>query len=205
VQTLWFLIKYQIMRNIAIFASGSGTNAENIIKYFSTGNSAKVTLVLSNRREAFVLKRAAALNVNTLFFDRADLYTKDTVAGYLLESKIDFIVLAGFLWLIPEKILNIYHRRIINIHPALLPSYGGKGMYGEKVHEAVIAAGDRESGITIHYVNSFYDEGDIIFQARCKIEPGDTPETLASKIHALEYKYFPEVIEKLVTALPDKH
>jgi len=193
------------MRNIAIFASGSGTNAENIIKYFSTGNSAKVTLVLSNRREAFVLKRAAALNVNTLFFDRADLYTKDTVAGYLLESKIDFIVLAGFLWLIPEKILNIFNRRIINIHPALLPSYGGKGMYGEKVHEAVIAAGDRESGITIHYVNSFYDEGDIIFQARCKIEPGDTPETLASKIHALEYKYFPEVIEKLVTALPDKH
>jgi len=193
------------MRNIAIFASGSGTNAENIIKYFSTGNSAKVTLVLSNRREAFVLKRAAALNVNTLFFDRADLYTKDTVAGYLLESKIDFIVLAGFLWLIPGKILNIFNRRIINIHPALLPSYGGKGMYGEKVHEAVIAAGDRESGITIHYVNSFYDEGDIIFQARCKIEPGDTPETLASKIHALEYKYFPEVIEKLVTALPDKH
>ena len=193
------------MRNIAIFASGSGTNAENIIKYFSTGNSAKVTLVLSNRREAFVLKRAAALNVNTVFFDRADLYTKDTVAGYLLESNIDFIVLAGFLWLIPEKILNIFNRRIINIHPALLPSYGGKGMYGEKVHEAVIASGDRESGITIHYVNSFYDEVDIIFQARCKIEPGDTPETLASKIHALEYKYFPEVIEKLVTALPDKH
>ncbi len=193
------------MRNIAIFASGSGTNAENIIKYFSTGNSAKVTLVLSNRREAFVLKRAAALNVNTVFFDRADLYTKDTVAGYLLESNIDFIVLAGFLWLIPEKILNIYHRRIINIHPALLPSYGGKGMYGEKVHEAVIASGDRESGITIHYVNSFYDEGDIIFQTRCKIEPDDTPEALASKIHTLEYKYFPEVIEKLVTALPDKH
>lgn len=193
------------MRNIAIFASGSGTNAENIIKYFSTGNSAKVTLVLSNRREAFVLKRATALDVNTVFFDRADLYNKDTVAGYLLESNIDFIVLAGFLWLIPEKILNIYHRRIINIHPALLPSYGGKGMYGEKVHEAVIASGDRESGITIHYVNSFYDEGDIIFQSRCKIEPGDTPETLASKIHALEYKYFPAVIEKLVTALPDKH
>ena len=193
------------MRNIAIFASGSGTNAENIIKYFSTGNSAKVTLVLSNRREAFVLKRAAALNVNTVFFDRADLYTKDTVAGYLLESNIDFIVLAGFLWLIPEKILNIFNRRIINIHPALLPSYGGKGMYGEKVHEAVIASGDRESGITIHYVNSFYDEGDIIFQSRCKIEPGDTPESLASKIHALEYKYFPSVIEKLVTALPDKH
>jgi len=197
-----FLIKYQIMRNIAIFASGSGTNAENIIKYFSTNNSIKVSLVLSNKREAYVLKRAAAFGVKTIFFDRSDLYIKDKVLGYLSENKIDFIVLAGFLWLIPEKILEIYDRRIVNIHPALLPSYGGKGMYGEKVHEAVIANGDRESGITIHYVNRFYDEGDIIFQARCKIEPGDTPETLASKIHELEYKHFPVVIEDLVTSLP---
>jgi phosphoribosylglycinamide formyltransferase-1 len=190
------------MRNIAIFASGSGTNAENIIKYFSTGNSAKVTLVLSNRREAFVLNRAAALGVKTIFFDRIDLYKKDTVLDCLLDNKIDFIVLAGFLWLIPEKILDTYGRRIVNIHPALLPSYGGKGMYGEKIHEAVIANGDRESGITIHYVNRFYDEGDIIFQARCKIEPGETADTLAKKIHTLEYKHFPEVIEKLVAALP---
>ncbi|NLJ43787.1 MAG: phosphoribosylglycinamide formyltransferase [Bacteroidales bacterium] len=193
------------MRNIAIFASGSGTNAENIIKYFSTGKSAKVTLVLSNRREAFVLKRAEALGVKTIFFDRTDLYAKDTVLGYLLNNNIDFIVLAGFLWLIPESILNNYYRRIVNIHPALLPSYGGKGMYGAKVHEAVIANGDRESGITIHYVNSFYDEGDIIFQASCKIEPGDTADTLASKIHELEYRHFPVVIEKLVAALPDEN
>lgn len=193
------------MRNIAIFASGSGTNAENIIKYFSTGNSAKVTIVLSNRREAFVLKRAAALGVKTFFFDRTDLYAKDTVLGYLLDNNIDFIVLAGFLWLIPEKILDMYDRKIVNIHPALLPSYGGKGMYGEKVHEAVIANGDRESGITIHYVNRFYDEGDIIFQARCEIDPEDTADTLASKIHALEYKHFPVVIEKLVTALPGEN
>jgi len=193
------------MRNIAIFASGSGTNAENIIKYFSTGKSAKVTLVLSNRREAFVLKRAEALGVKTIFFDRTDLYAKDTVLGYLLNNNIDFIVLAGFLWLIPESILNNYYRRIVNIHPALLPSYGGKGMYGAKVHEAVIANGDRESGITIHYVNSFYDEGDILFQASCKIEPGDTADTLASKIHELEYRHFPVVIEKLVAALPDKN
>ena len=193
------------MKNIAIFASGSGTNAENIIKYFSTGNSAKVTLVLSNRREAFVLKRADALGVRTIFFDRTDLYAKDTVLGYLLDNNIDFIVLAGFLWLVPEKILDIYDHRIINIHPALLPAYGGKGMYGEKVHEAVIANGDRESGITIHYVNRFYDEGDIIFQARCKIEPGDTAGTLASKVHALEYRHFPAVIEKLIAALPGEN
>ncbi|HOW08260.1 MAG TPA: phosphoribosylglycinamide formyltransferase [Bacteroidales bacterium] len=193
------------MRNIAIFASGSGTNAENIIKFFSTSKSAKVTLVLSNRREAYVLKRAEALGVRTVFFDRTDLYVNDTVLGYLVNDNIDFIVLAGFLWLIPENILKIYNRRIVNIHPALLPSYGGKGMYGEKVHQAVIANGDKESGITIHYVNSFYDEGDIIFQARCKIEPEDTPDALASKIHALEYRHFPVVIEKLIAALPGEN
>lgn len=193
------------MRNIAIFASGSGTNAENIIKFFSTSKSAKVTLVLSNRREAYVLKRAEALGVKTVFFDRTDLYVNDTVLGYLVNDNIDFIVLAGFLWLIPENILKIYNRRIVNIHPALLPSYGGKGMYGEKVHQAVIANGDKESGITIHYVNSFYDEGDIIFQARCKIEPEDTPDALASKIHALEYRHFPVVIEKLIAALPGEN
>jgi phosphoribosylglycinamide formyltransferase-1 len=117
--------------------------------------------------------------------------------------KIDFIVLAGFLWLIPESILNIYEQRIINIHPALLPKYGGKGMYGEKVHETVIAKHDKESGITIHYVNNRYDDGDIIFQTRCKVTPEDTPDTLAAKVHALEYKHFPVVIEELVSKLPD--
>jgi phosphoribosylglycinamide formyltransferase 1 len=191
------------MRNIAIFASGSGTNAENIIRYFSNRKSAEVSLVLSNRREAYVLKRAASLNVRSVFFDRKDLYEKEKVSRYLSMYKIDFVVLAGFLWLIPENILNIYEKRIINIHPALLPKHGGKGMYGEKVHEAVIAKHEKVSGITIHYVNNRYDEGDIIFQARCAVTPEDTPDTLASKVHTLEYKHFPEVIEKLVLKLPD--
>ncbi len=166
------------MRNIAIFASGSGTNAENIIRYFSNRKSAEVSLVLSNRREAYVLKRAASLNVRSVFFDRKDLYEKEKVSRYLSMYKIDFIVLAGFLWLIPENILNIYEKRIINIHPALLPKHGGKGMYGEKVHEAVIAKHEKESGITIHYVNNDYDEGDIIFQARCCMSPLKIRRTL---------------------------
>lgn len=191
------------MRNIAIFASGSGTNAENIIRYFSNRKSAEVSLVLSNRREAYVLKRAASLNVRSVLFDRKDLYEKEKVSRYLSMYKIDFIVLAGFLWLIPENILNIYEKRIINIHPALLPKHGGKGMYGERVHEEVIAKHEKESGITIHYVNNHYDEGDIIFQARCAVAPEDTPDTLAAKVHALEYKHFPIVIEELVAKLPD--
>jgi phosphoribosylglycinamide formyltransferase 1 len=191
------------MKNIAIFASGSGTNAENIIRYFSNRKSAEVSLVLSNKREAYVLKRAASLNVRSVFFDHKDLYEKEKVSRYLAMYKIDFIVLAGFLWLIPENILNIYEKRIINIHPALLPKYGGKGMYGEKVHEAIIAKHEKESGITIHYVNNQYDEGDIIFQTRCKVTPEDTPDTLAAKVHALEYKHFPVVIEELVAKLPD--
>lgn len=191
------------MRNIAIFASGSGTNAENIIRYFSNSKSAQVSLILSNRREAYVLKRAATLNVRSVFFDRKDLYEKEKVSRYLAMYKIDFIVLAGFLWLIPESILSIYEKRIINIHPALLPKHGGKGMYGEKVHEAVIAKHEKESGITIHYVNRYYDKGNIIFQARCQVNPEDTPETLAERVHALEYKHFPVVIEELVSRLPD--
>jgi len=189
------------MRNIAIFASGSGTNAENIIKYFSNSNLARVTLVLSNRREAYVLKRAAALQVKTVFFDRNDLYVKDTVSECLGNNKIDFIVLAGFLWLIPEAILDKYNKRIVNIHPALLPKYGGIGMYGDHVHQSVISNGESESGITIHYVNRYYDEGDIVFQARCAVRKEDTPDSLAKRIHALEYEYFPQVIEELVSGL----
>ena len=190
------------MRNIAIFASGSGTNAENIIEYFSNKKSAKVTLILSNRREAFVLKRAAVHNINAIFFDHSDFYASEKVLDLLISNKIDFIVLAGFLWLIPENILKRFEGRIINIHPALLPGYGGKGMFGEKVHQAVIANHESESGITIHYVNRFYDEGNIIFQTRCKVEPSDTPDSLASRIHALEYEYYPKVIEDLIIKLP---
>jgi len=190
------------MRNIAIFASGSGTNAENIIRYFSNKNSAKVTLVLSNKRQAMVLKRAEALNVSSVFFDQNDFYVSGKVMEFLEKHKIDFVVLAGFLWLVPENLIEKYRGRIINIHPALLPSYGGKGMYGDAVHKAVIANHDPESGITIHFVNGRYDEGDIIFQARCKVDPEDSPESLARKVHALEYAHFPEVIEKLILGVP---
>lgn len=193
------------MRNIAIFASGSGSNAENIIRYFSNSKSVRVSLVLSNNREAFVLKRSAALNVRSVFFDRKELYSEGKVLRYLREYRIDFIVLAGFLWLIPDEILKLYEKKIVNIHPALLPGYGGKGMYGDRVHKAVIGDRATESGITIHYVNESYDEGDIIFQARCRVEPEDTPETLAARVHALEYKHFPAIIEELVAQLPDNN
>jgi phosphoribosylglycinamide formyltransferase-1 len=186
------------MKNIAIFASGSGTNAENIIRYFSNNKPAKVSLVLSNKREAYVLKRAEALGVKTVIFDRNDFYNSGRVLGILKEENVEFIVLAGFLWLVPRDILDHYAGRIVNIHPALLPKYGGKGMYGDKVHKAVIEAGDKKSGITIHYVNDEYDEGDIIFQASCTVDSDDTPDSLASKVHALEYRYFPQVIEKLL-------
>ena len=191
------------MRNIAIFASGSGTNAENIIRYFSNKNSAKVSLVLSNKRQAMVLKRAEALNIRTLFFEHKEFYITGKVLRYLSLYKIDFVVLAGFLWLVPGDIIEKYQGRIINIHPALLPAHGGKGMYGEAVHKAVIDGHDKESGITIHYVNKMYDEGDIIFQARCNVDPGETPESLAVKVHALEYLHFPRVIEELLLRLPD--
>jgi phosphoribosylglycinamide formyltransferase 1 len=192
------------MRNIAILASGSGTNAENLIQYFSNRNFAKVTLVLSNKREAYVLKRAAKHKVKSYFFERADFYNSEKVLETLLKNEIDFVVLAGFLLLIPENILNSFEGRIINIHPALLPKYGGKGMYGERVHEAVLANNEPESGITIHYVNKSYDEGDIIFQAKCKVIPGDTPKSLASRIHALEYAHFPKVLENLIKKLPER-
>lgn len=191
------------MRNIAIFASGSGTNAENIIEYFSTKNSAKVTLVLSNKHQAMVLKRAERHNVKTVFFERDDFYVSGKVLDCLLIHKIDFIVLAGFLWLVPENIIELYHSRIINIHPALLPGYGGKGMYGDTVHKAVIENSETESGITIHYVNKHYDEGDIIFQARCRVDPADNADTLAVKIHALEYLHYPGVIDEIVSKLSD--
>jgi phosphoribosylglycinamide formyltransferase-1 len=189
------------MKNIAIFASGSGTNAENIIRYFSTKKNASVKLVLSNRRNAMVLKRAEDLSVDTVFFDRNDFYTTGKVAEILSGHNIDFLVLAGFLWLVPDNIIEAYEGRIVNIHPALLPKFGGKGMYGDAVHQAVISEKEKESGITIHYVNRFYDSGDIIFQARCAVKPDDSAETLASRIHQLEYLHFPRVIDELVSAM----
>ncbi len=191
------------MRNIAIFASGTGTNAENIIKYFSNKNTAKVCLVLSNKQQAPVLKRAEAHNIPSIFFEQKDFYINGTVLRRLESYKTDFIVLAGFLLLVPPYIIEQYNHRIINIHPALLPAYGGKGMYGEVVHKAVLANHDRESGITIHYVNNLYDKGDIIFQARCNVDPDDSVHSLAEKVHALEYIHYPRVIEEIIVTLPD--
>ncbi len=187
------------MKRLAILASGNGSNAQRIIEYFSGSSVVEVALVLSNKPDAYVLTRAENLNVPTLLFNRSEFYESDTVLVAIARHRIDFLVLAGFLWLIPANILRLYNGKIINIHPALLPKYGGKGMYGMKVHEAVITARDPESGITVHYVNEHYDEGQIIFQARCPVLPSDTPETLAEKIHALEYRWFPEIIEKVVT------
>jgi len=186
------------MKHIAIFASGSGTNAERIMTTFADHPSIKVQLVLSNKPTAFVLQRARRFNVKTQLFNRKQFYETDEILRLLEHEHIDFIVLAGFLWLVPENILKAYSGRIINIHPALLPKYGGKGMFGEHVHQAVIANGDTESGISIHYVNPDYDRGDIIFQARCPVLPGDTPETLAARVHQLEYTYFPRVIEEVL-------
>lgn len=186
------------MHRIAIFASGSGTNAKKIMEKFQDHPTISVRLVLSNNPDAYVLSRARQFHIPTLTFSRPELYQSNHIMDILSVQGIDYIVLAGFLWLIPAYILKAYPNRIVNIHPALLPNYGGKGMYGRRVHEAVIAGGEKESGISIHYVNEKYDDGQIIFQAKCPVEPGDTPETLAARIHELEHKYYPEVIEKVI-------
>ena len=186
------------MKNIAILASGNGSNAQKIAEYFADNNEINIALILSNRKDAYVLERADKLNIPAFTFNRADFYETEYVLDKLKGFKIDFIVLAGFLWLLPDYLLKNYSYRIINIHPALLPKYGGKGMYGMKVHEAVRESGDTESGISIHYVNEKYDEGEIIFQAKVTIEENDTPEDIANKIHALEYEHFPRVIEEVL-------
>jgi len=184
------------LKRIALFASGSGTNAQNIIEYFTDNKFIIIDSLWSNNPKAYALTRAKNLGVKTFVFNRHQLYETEEILIMLQERGIDLIVLAGFLWLIPENIVNNF--TIINIHPALLPKYGGKGMYGMKVHEAVVDNGDSESGITIHYVNNIYDNGQPIFQARCKVEPSDTPEQVAQKVHQLEYEHFPVVIEKLL-------
>ena len=184
-------------RRIAIFASGSGTNAQNIIEYFSEKNSIIVDSIFTNRGDAYVITRAERFNIPWFLINRESFYSGNDYVRILEERKIDLIVLAGFLWLVPEILITKF--RIINIHPALLPKYGGKGMYGMRVHEAVVNNGEKKSGITIHYVNEAYDEGKIIFQAECMVTEDDTPESVAQKVHELEYQYFPEVIEKVVT------
>jgi len=186
------------MKNIAIFASGSGTNAQAIIEHFQTKEKQPVKLILSNNEDAYVLERAKKFNISTFTFSRSDFYTTDKISNQLKFNNIDFIVLAGFLWLIPDYLIKNFKNRIINIHPALLPKYGGKGMYGMKVHEAVVKNKEPYTGITIHFVDEVYDNGEIIFQAKCPVLPTDTPEIIAQKVHQLEYAHFPKVIDKLI-------
>lgn len=187
-------------KNIAIFASGSGSNAEIIIRYFQKSDSATVSLVLSNKSDAYVLERAKGLNVPSRVFLKDKWTVGDEILTILEDFHIDFIVLAGFLVRVPELLLHAYPNKIINIHPALLPKFGGKGMYGDRVHEAVVASGEKESGITIHYINEHYDEGDTIFQATCPVLPDDSPGDVAQKVHVLEYEHFPHVIAKVLGA-----
>ncbi|MGB3775204.1 MAG: phosphoribosylglycinamide formyltransferase, partial [Leeuwenhoekiella sp.] len=173
-------------KRIVIFASGNGSNAQRIIEHFE-GKNVEIALILTNKPTAYVLKRADNLQVNAISFNRKTFYKSDIILTILKGINPDLIVLAGFLWLFPENILKTYPEKVINIHPALLPDFGGKGMYGDRVHKAVIASAKEESGITIHYVSPRYDEGNIIFQATTVISNGETAETLAEKVHALEY------------------
>lgn len=184
-------------KKIALFASGSGTNVENIANYFRGHDTIEIGLILSNNPDAFVLERAKKLDLPHGTFTRED-FNGNKVLDQLQANEIDFVVLAGFLWLVPENLIKAYPDKIINIHPALLPKYGGKGMYGDKVHEAVVAACEKESGISIHYVNEKYDEGNIIYQEKCPVDINDTPEQVAEKVHQLEYAHYPKVIEKVV-------
>lgn len=190
------------MTNIAIFASGSGTNAEAIMNHFSDSSCGRVALLLSNRADAYALKRAERFGVPAAVFSREEFRDPDgKVAELLREHQIDFIVLAGFLWLVPHYLTDIYAGRIVNIHPALLPKFGGRGMYGGNVHRAVIDSGEAESGITIHMVNEKYDSGDILFQASVPVAADDTPDSLAAKIHVLEHRHFPMIIERTIQNL----
>lgn len=186
------------MTKIAIFASGSGSNAENIAKYFEGNSNIEITLIVSNKKDAFVHERAKTLGIQSVTFTKNEFETTDDVVNYLRDRHIDFIILAGFLLKVPDNILKAYPNKIVNIHPALLPKHGGKGMYGDNVHKSVIEDGDTESGITIHYINENYDEGDIIFQAKCTVCKGDTYEDVAKKVHILEYTHFPVIIENIL-------
>lgn len=188
----------QQLIHIAIFASGAGSNAQKIIDHFRHFNDVKVSLIICNKPGAGVLAIATKEDIPFIVIEKEKFFRGNAYTAELRQAGIDLIVLAGFLWKIPTMLINTYPAKIINIHPALLPDYGGKGMYGDHVHEAVIAAGEKESGITIHYVDGHYDNGDIIFQARCAVLEDDTPTTLASRIHQLEHEHYPRVIEELI-------
>ncbi|MCH7411281.1 phosphoribosylglycinamide formyltransferase [Belliella sp. DSM 111904] len=185
------------MKKIAILASGSGSNAEKIMEHFQASNKAQIVLIGTNKKDAFVLERAKKFDVPTFIFTKAEL-EGGNLTQKLVELQVDWVILAGFLLKIPQNLIDNYANKIINIHPALLPKYGGKGMYGMHVHCAVKEAGDNETGITIHLVNENYDEGKIIFQAATSIDEKDSPEEIAQKVHALEHKYFPQVIESML-------
>jgi phosphoribosylglycinamide formyltransferase-1 len=190
------------VKNIAILASGAGSNAQKILEYFSDRMDIAVRLIISNKKEAGVLNIAKLASIDTFVVTRDTFYSTTDLLIELDKRNIDFIVLAGFLWLIPPYLIQHYPDRIINIHPALLPKYGGKGMYGHFVHEAVHLAKDTHSGITIHFVNEKYDEGSIVFQERCEILTSDQPEDIAKKVQVLEHSYYPTVIDQLVSSLP---
>jgi phosphoribosylglycinamide formyltransferase-1 len=187
-----------LKKRIAIFASGSGSNAQKIMEHFKKHTDAEVAIVLTNNPEAYVLQRADNFEIPTHIFDKHEFYETDNVLDLLKNLNIDLLVLAGFLWLVPDTILANYPKRIINIHPALLPKYGGKGMYGDRVHKEVLANGDEESGISIHYVNEDFDSGEIIYQARFKIEKNDDLELVKFKGQQLEHQYFPKIIEQVL-------
>lgn len=187
------------MTNIAIFASGGGSNAQKIMEHFKNSATGKVALVVSNKKQAGVLAIAESYHVPTLLIDRPTFYESEEILLILKKYNIEFIALAGFLWLAPGYLVKAFPRKIVNIHPALLPKYGGKGMFGMHVHEAVKAAGETESGITIHYVNENYDEGDVILQATCPLLPDDDAATIAHKVLTLEHANFPKTIEKLIS------
>jgi phosphoribosylglycinamide formyltransferase 1 len=187
-----------VKKRIAIFASGSGSNAQKLMEHFKRSNEIEISLVLTNNADAYVLQRADNFEIPTHIFDRNEFYKTDEVVDLLKNLEIDFIVLAGFLWLIPKNLIHAYPGRIVNIHPAILPKFGGKGMYGDHVHQAVMAAGETEGGITIHYVNENYDEGEYIYQARYRINKNDNLEMVKFKGQQLEHQHYPRVVESLV-------
>ncbi|MFD2582076.1 phosphoribosylglycinamide formyltransferase [Pedobacter vanadiisoli] len=188
-------------KRIAIFASGSGSNAQKLMEHFKRSNEIEISLVLTNNAEAYVLQRADNFEIPTHIFDKNEFYKTDEVVDLLKNLDIDFIVLAGFLWLIPKNLIHAYPGRIVNIHPAILPKFGGKGMYGDHVHNAVMAAGETEGGITIHYVNENYDEGEYIYQARYRIDKSDNLEMVKFKGQQLEHQHYPRIVETIVKKL----
>lgn len=192
------------MINIAVFVSGNGTNCENIIKYFQDDNDINISLVISNRQDAYALKRAAKYGVTCKVLSKSEINDEHIILPILQKFSIDFIVLAGFMLIVPEFIINKYYNKVINIHPSLLPKFGGKGMYGHHVHEAVKAAGETETGITIHFVNNICDGGEIIAQFKINLKQHDSVEDIESKIHLLEQKHFPNVIKDVVNKVMDK-